>query len=472
MKKLFKWKNSKSHKEKEINPNNSNEEREPRPKKSIFRRFCTAVFLKPEEHNFAKQKSSANNYTEPDTEDFILFYLLEINKNLMLNSKENPSQLGKLNFITTLMKELNNENIDLKEVSSCCMEGIPSKCRLLRPICWKLILSYLPPKKSKWKESLELKRMLYDNYVEMAFQGKRNNSFLMENFPSEDVLHSKGLAKVHFESCNSNDHPLSNEKTSNWNNFFNDQKLWDEIEKDTKRTKNHSPFFSDINMNNEFYHYPNLSTKMRESTIDFENHYVAITRLLFVFAKQNPDVKYVQGMNEIIATLYYCFYNDEHPFFKKNCEVDAYFCFERIMQEIKENFLLGSDKKLVEMDHRTKQFSEIFKKTDLKLWEHLKKFNVSPEFYFSKWLILMLTQEFDLEEILNIWDPILASKNFLDYVSYLCLGILFSMRDQLVGAEFEGIMELLQNTSKLNIKSILKISNNVFKEVGNEGKKK
>ena len=102
-------------------------------------------------------------------------------------------------------------------------------------------------------------------------------------------------------------------------------------------------------------------------------------------------------MNEIVATIYYCFYNDENLFFKNNPKLTLIFA----SRAIKENFLVGSDKRLLEMGNRTKQFNEIFKKTDLKLWEHMKKFNISPEFYVSKWLILMLSQEFDLEEVLN-----------------------------------------------------------------------
>ena len=465
MKKLFKWKGSKHPKE---NKDEHKEEPENRPKKSFFKRFYTSVFVKTEENHISKQQT-LQNAIEPDLEDLILFYLLEINKKLMTNSSGHSQSTTEKLFIEDLVKEFNNESIDVRKVELCCMEGIPNKCKILRPICWKLMLSYLPPQKSKWKENLELKRIQYDNYVEMSFLSKKKDGFSMQSSFPTDL--AKGPDLLHFKSCNSADHPLSREKNSNWNNFFNDQKLWDEVEKDTKRTKKYSSFFADINMNNEFFRYPNLSTQMRESTIDFENHYVAITRMLYVFAKKNPDLKYVQGMNEIMATLYYCFYNDENAYFKKNCEADAYFCFEIIMREIKENFLVGTDKKLLEMDHRTKKFSEIFKKTDLKLWEHLKKYNVSPEFYFSKWLILLFTQEFDLDEILVIWDPILASRNFLDYVGYLCLGILFSMRDQLVGADFEGIMQLLQNTHKIKTKSVLKIANNIYNELEKEEKK-
>ena len=40
-----------------------------------------------------------------------------------------------------------------------------------------------------------------------------------------------------------------------------------------------------------------------------------MARILFIYAKLNPGVKYVQGMNEILAPIYYIFANDPHPLF-------------------------------------------------------------------------------------------------------------------------------------------------------------
>jgi hypothetical protein len=39
------------------------------------------------------------------------------------------------------------------------------------------------------------------------------------------------------------DHPLSNSTNSVWNTFFKDQGIWDEIEKDVKRTRSDMYFF-------------------------------------------------------------------------------------------------------------------------------------------------------------------------------------------------------------------------------------
>lgn len=39
-------------------------------------------------------------------------------------------------------------------------------------------------------------------------------------------------------------------------------------------------------------------------------HWEALERILFIYAKLNPGIGYVQGMNEILAPLYYVLAND------------------------------------------------------------------------------------------------------------------------------------------------------------------
>jgi hypothetical protein len=42
-----------------------------------------------------------------------------------------------------------------------------------------------------------------------------------------------------------NDHPLSVKKKSIWNQYFQDNVIWQEIEKDIRRTRTDMQFFSD-----------------------------------------------------------------------------------------------------------------------------------------------------------------------------------------------------------------------------------
>lgn len=42
--------------------------------------------------------------------------------------------------------------------------GIPDEGSL-RPLCWKLLLNYLPPTRASWSETLTRKRILYKTFI-------------------------------------------------------------------------------------------------------------------------------------------------------------------------------------------------------------------------------------------------------------------------------------------------------------------
>jgi len=68
-----------------------------------------------------------------------------------------------------------------------------------------------------------------------------------------------------------------------------------------------------------------------------EKHFDVLSRILFVFAKANPGIKYVQGMNEILAVLYHVFLSDKE--FAEHVEADSFFAFTIIMGEVRDCFI-------------------------------------------------------------------------------------------------------------------------------------
>lgn len=58
----------------------------------------------------------------------------------------------------------------------------------------------------------------------------------------------------------------------------------------------------------EGFQYDRKSVQIRP-----DYHWEVLERLLFLYAKLNPGVGYVQGMNEILAPLYWVFANDIDP---------------------------------------------------------------------------------------------------------------------------------------------------------------
>ena len=61
-------------------------------------------------------------------------------------------------------------------------------------------------------------------------------------------------------------------------------------------------------------------------------------RALFVYAKLNPGIKYVQGMNEIYAPIYHQFAIDPDAATAHHSEADAFFCFVELISEFRDHF--------------------------------------------------------------------------------------------------------------------------------------
>ena len=88
--------------------------------------------------------------------------------------------------------------------------------------------------------------------------------------------------------------------------------MWNKIEKDIKRTRKDCKFFSeehvfDLSEIPTFLHPHQLTFSSEEST---EGTYSdALTRILFIYVKNHPEEGYTQGMNEIVALIFYAFTN-------------------------------------------------------------------------------------------------------------------------------------------------------------------
>jgi len=67
--------------------------------------------------------------------------------------------------------------------------------------------------------------------------------------------------------------------------------------------------------------------------------------VLFIYAKLNKAINYVQGMNEVIAVLYYCFwkFGSDKVISQEYLESDLFQCFSNIMSELKDGFIRHLD---------------------------------------------------------------------------------------------------------------------------------
>ena len=123
--------------------------------------------------------------------------------------------------------------------------------------------------------------------------------------------------------------------------------MWEEIEKDVKRTRVEMAFFmmavdperstpEDIERLERQQHTKKNDLTREDVSNYIESHSDALARVLFIYAQLNKGIRYVQGMNEILAVLYYCFwkFGNEAAISTEYLESDLFFCFSNLMSEI------------------------------------------------------------------------------------------------------------------------------------------
>ena len=240
---------------------------------------------------------------------------------------------GKIkNKILSMIEILNSNNIDYSKLQEFIFEGIPDDIPSLRSLIWKILLNSLTLNQSEWETSLE--------------KGREKYKKLKEVYDQRLIIIRKHKK---------NEHPLSLDKNSNWNKYFIEFNLLEDIQKDIRRTRTHMSFFfmpcvsnSNNNITNEQISNAALETKKDRSQYKlnsktFESNADVMARILFIYGLCHPEVKYVQGMNEILAPIFYCFSNDKNEISIKNLEADSYISFENFMETIKDIFIKKLD---------------------------------------------------------------------------------------------------------------------------------
>ncbi|KAJ6820580.1 TBC1 domain family member 5-like [Iris pallida] len=342
-----------------------------------------------------------------------------------------------------LFAEVSKKVINLGELRRLALQGIPDGAGI-RSIVWKLLLGYLPNDRAFWEEELDRKRSQYN-----AFK----DEFLLN--PSEITRRQDESADVNGEALDLEDkgflpradishgeHPLSLGKTSVWNQFFQDTEVIEQIDRDVMRTHPDMHFFSG-------------DSSLAKSNQDSLKH------ILIIFAKLNPGIRYVQGMNEVLAPLYYVFRNDPDEKNAVCAEADAFFCFVELLSGFRDNFCQKLDNSILGICSTISKLSNLLKEHDVDLWRHLEfTTKVNPHFYAFRWITLLLTQEFNFADIIHIWDTLLSDpEGPQETLLRICCAMLILVRRRLLAGDFTSNLKLLQHYPSKNISHLLYVAN-------------
>ncbi|XP_058103263.1 uncharacterized protein LOC131246844 isoform X1 [Magnolia sinica] len=342
-----------------------------------------------------------------------------------------------------LLAELSKKVINAKELRRLASQGIPDGAGI-RSTVWKILLGYLPNDRGLWAAELAKKRSQYTLFKEELLVNPSEIARRLDKSTGigNDESNCEGSGLLPRSEITHGEHPLSLGKTSVWNQFFQDTEIIEQIDRDVKRTHPDMNFFSG------------------DSSFAKSNQ-EALRHILIVFAKLNPGIRYVQGMNEVLAPLFYVFRNDPDEENAANAEADTFFCFVELLSGFRDHFCQQLDNSVVGIRSTITKLSQLLKEHDEELWRHLEvTTKVNPQFYAFRWITLLLTQEFNFADSLHIWDTLLSDpEGPQETLLRVCCAMLILIRRRLLAGDFTSNLKLLQNyPSSTNISHLLYVA--------------
>jgi hypothetical protein len=293
----------------------------------------------------------------------------------------------------------------------------------------QLLLGVLPRDVASWPSARAAQRASYARLVRELV-----------------VVPSRDAAK-HTGADASLDHPLSLEPaTSAWARHFAHAETREQIGRDVERTQREMHFFS----------APGAHA-----------HRAAMARALFVYAATNASVRYVQGMNELMAPIYYLAATapgagadvadgdmmgtndgneDDAGDAVGGAEACAFAVFVPLLGELRDLFCAACDRSDGGVAGTLGALSAHLACADAELSAHLEgTCAINPQFYAFRWITTALTQEFPLPDALRLWDALLADEaGPRDALTRAAAAMVLHLRPQLLAGDFASNLKLLQ----------------------------
>jgi hypothetical protein len=180
-------------------------------------------------------------------------------------------------------------------------------------------------------------------------------------------------------------------------------------------------------------------------------------RALFLFAKLNPGLRYIQGMNELFAPLYHAFATDTDRASARHAEADAFYCFVELISESRDHFCAQLDNSASGIRATIGRLVALVRCVDPQLAGHVFGANrVDPQFFAFRWITLLLTQELPFPDVVRLWDALLADpRGRTDCLLRVCAALLMRARSELLAGDFAANVKLLQRYPSVDVASVL-----------------
>ncbi|EFA80637.1 RabGAP/TBC domain-containing protein [Heterostelium album PN500] len=287
--------------------------------------------------------------------------------------------------------------INIDRLRALSFGGIPMEHR---PIVWQILLNYLPPEKKLHGRILSDKRNQYVQLVQKFYQSEMSPD---------------------------------------------DKTLLNQVKLDVPRTMPKG--FS--------------QTPLFKSTI----LHLVLERILYVWSKTNPLISYFQGLNDIPAQFLLVFLtqyiNIHGNLTDLNCDIldkveaDTFWCLSLLMNNLKNRFINFHDG----INRMAMKLERLVKLKEENLSKHLQNEGCDFILFSLRWMICLLSREFEFRLCNRLWDSYIAhGPNFGYFHIYVCAALITTKEwvPVLQKREFSDLIVFLQRlpTDSWNIHHI------------------
>jgi len=299
--------------------------------------------------------------------------------------------------IAKFSRVLNEQVVDLDALRELAWSGIPGN---LRPVCWRLLLGYLPPNRDRRDQILARKRREYRDLVPEYY-----DSAAMGGGVSGGTSISALRAT-------------------------DEESALRQVAVDVPRT---APEVS-------FFHKPRM--------------HKSLERILYIWGVRHPASGYVQGINDLATPFLAVFMSekmggsmdewnvDDLPDDQLlEVEADCYWCLCKLLDGIQDHYTYaqpGIQKTLFHVQ-------ELVSRVEGPTADHFNKEGVEFMQFAFRWVNCLLLRELPFHLGVRLWDTYLAEGAALkEFLVYVLSSFLLSWAPQLREMEFQDLIMFLQ----------------------------
>lgn len=335
------------------------------------------------------------------------------------------------------LKLLQEPIVNLEALRELAWSGIPAR---LRPLCWRLLLGYVPPNRDLREGVLSRKRGEYRNLVEEYYN---------------PILEETRIANANVGTAGTGSSSSSRQMVSELR----------QVAVDVPRTAPGVPFF----------HQDRIQKSLE--------------RILFIWGMRHPASGYVQGINDVATPFLAVFFygevldkggegsddgwdidtedvvrklNEANEGNEANVvdvavdgssvsleetqlrvEADAYWCLCKVLDGIQDHYTYaqpGIQKTLFRV-------GELVSRVGQHVADHLAKEHCEYMQFGFRWCNCLLLRELSFDLGIRLWDTYVSEGTKLkDFLVYVLSSFLLSWAPELVKLELEGLIMFLQRT--------------------------